>query len=68
MQADQIAKEAIEPPKLGKHKFVPLPLQVLASDDVTGSLRQLRTTPVVVKDRFKSLQKRGLIQVCHRLH
>lgn len=63
-QADLEAKEAIEPPKLGKHKFSPLPLQVLATDDITGSLRQLRTTPVVVKDRFNSFQKRGLIQVC----
>lgn len=66
-QADKEAKEAIEPPNLGKHKFAPLPLQVLATDDITGSLRQLRTTPVVVKDRFKSLQKRGLIQVCNDL-
>lgn len=65
LQADLEAKEAIEPPKLGRHKFVPLPVQVMASDDVSGSLRKLKTTPVVVKDRFKSFQKRGIIQVRH---
>lgn len=64
MQVDAEAKEASEPPKLGRHRFTPLPVQVLASDDVTGSLRKLKTIPVVVKDRFKSLQKRGMIQVC----
>ena len=51
-----------EPPRLGRHRFERERPQVLASDDVTGSLRTLRTTPAVAKDRFKSLQKRGVIQ------
>jgi Nop53 (60S ribosomal biogenesis) len=63
VQADAETKEACKPPKLGRHKFTPLPVQVLASDDVNGSLRRLKTTPLVTKDRFKSLQKRGMIQV-----
>ena len=63
MQADLEAKAAQEPPRLGRHRFeAPLP-QVLASDDVTGSLRSLRAQPRVARDRFKSLQKRGVIQV-----
>ncbi|CAA3004631.1 Hypothetical predicted protein, partial [Olea europaea subsp. europaea] len=49
------------PPRLGKHKFVPAPLQVLLSEEKTGSLRQLKGCCTVVKDRFKSLEKRGLV-------
>lgn len=64
MQADIQERQAQEPPKLGRLKFTPQPTQVLATDDVKGSLRTLRTVPVIAKDRFKSLQKRGLIHVC----
>ncbi|KAL2526722.1 Uncharacterized protein Adt_11776 [Abeliophyllum distichum] len=49
------------PPRLGKHKFVPAPLQVLLSEEKTGSLRQLKGCCTLVKDRFKSLEKRGLV-------
>jgi hypothetical protein len=64
MQADLAEKATKEPPKLGRHRYKELPIQVLSSDDVTGCLRTLRTTPQVTRDRFKSLQKRGIIQVC----
>ena len=39
-----------------------MPVQVLTSGEVTGSLRRLRPTPVLAKERFKSLQKRGIIE------
>jgi hypothetical protein len=39
------------------------PLQVLTSDELTGSLRQLAPCFTVAKDRFKALQKRGLVEV-----
>ncbi|XP_020552918.1 uncharacterized protein At2g40430 [Sesamum indicum] len=49
------------PPRLGKYKFEPAPLQVLLSEEKTGSLRQLKGCCTLVKDRFKSLEKRGLV-------
>lgn len=47
------------PPRLGRSKFVPEPLQVLLSEEVTGSIRKLKGCCTLAKDRFKSLQKRG---------
>lgn len=67
-QADVQERQAREPPKLGRLRFTPQPTQVLASEDVQGSLRTLRTVPVIAKDRFKSLQKRGLIHVTVKQH
>ena len=37
-------------------------VQVLLSEEVTGSLRKLRPTTTLTRDRFKSLQKRGIIE------
>jgi len=47
------------PPRLGSSKFVPEPLQVLLSEEITGSIRKLKGCCTLAKDRFKSLQKRG---------
>ncbi|KAF9603521.1 hypothetical protein IFM89_036794, partial [Coptis chinensis] len=49
------------PPRLGRQKFVPAPSQVLLSEEITGSLRKLKGCCTLTRDRFKSLQKRGLI-------
>lgn len=49
------------PPRLGKHKFEPAPVQVLLSEEITGSLRKLKGCSTLARDRFKSLEKRGLI-------
>ncbi|XP_027110666.1 ribosome biogenesis protein NOP53-like isoform X2 [Coffea arabica] len=49
------------PPRLGKHKFEPAPVQVLLSEEITGSLRKLKACCTLARDRFKSLEKRGLI-------
>ncbi|KAI4306519.1 hypothetical protein L6164_029790 [Bauhinia variegata] len=49
------------PPRLGKHKFEPAPVQVLLSEEITGSIRKLRGCCTLVKDRYKSLEKRGLV-------
>jgi hypothetical protein len=37
-------------------------VQVLLSEEIDGSLRRLKGTPLLAKDRFKSLQKQGLIE------
>ncbi|XP_059666819.1 ribosome biogenesis protein NOP53-like [Cornus florida] len=49
------------PPRLGKHKFEPAPRQVLLSEEITGSLRKLKGCCTLARDRYKSLEKRGLI-------
>ncbi|KAK7385565.1 hypothetical protein VNO78_31288 [Psophocarpus tetragonolobus] len=60
----QVAKQEmlkIRPPRLGKHKFEPAPVQVLLSEEITGSIRKLKGCCTLIKDRYKSLEKRGLI-------
>ncbi|KAJ8442639.1 hypothetical protein Cgig2_003683 [Carnegiea gigantea] len=49
------------PPRLGKRKFEPAPVQVLLTEEITGSLRKLKACCTLARDRFKSLEKRGLI-------
>ncbi|KAB1214101.1 hypothetical protein CJ030_MR5G017364 [Morella rubra] len=49
------------PPRLGRHKFEPAPVQVLLSEEISGSLRKLKGCCTLAKDRYKSLEKRGLI-------
>jgi len=63
--ADRAEKAISQPPKLGKHTFEPLPVQVLTTEELEeskGSLRQLKPTAMLAKERFKSLQRRGLIE------
>ncbi|TKY56513.1 P60 protein [Spatholobus suberectus] len=60
----QVAKQEMlktRPPRLGKHKFEPAPVQVLLSEEITGSIRKLKGCCTLIKDRYKSLEKRGLI-------
>ncbi|CAL9185794.1 unnamed protein product, partial [Musa hybrid cultivar] len=49
------------PPRLGKYKFEPAPLQVLLTEEISGSLRKLKGCCTLARDRFKSLEKRGLL-------
>ncbi|XP_060731664.1 ribosome biogenesis protein NOP53 [Tachysurus vachellii] len=50
------------PRRLGKLKFQDPDLEVQLSDELAGSLRTLKPEGSVLKDRFKSLQKRNLIE------
>lgn len=57
--------ENTAPPRLGKHKFTPLPIQVLTTEEIKesgGSLRKIKPTPILAKERYKSLQRRGIIE------
>jgi nucleolar protein 53 len=56
-------REAAEPPKLGRHRFAGEDLRVMTTDELTGSLRQVRQEGLLAKDRFLSLQKRGVLEV-----
>lgn len=64
-RADEAERAAAEPPRLGKLRFEPLPVQVMTTEeleDTKGSLRKLKPTAVLAKERFKSLQRRGVIE------
>lgn len=55
-------KQAGAPPKLGKTPFAPEPVHVLLSEELHGSLRGLKPSAMLARDRFKSLQRRGLLE------
>lgn len=61
--ADRAERERERPPHLGRKKWTPADVQVLPSDEITGSLLKLRPYAAVSRDRFTSLQKRGRIEV-----
>jgi nucleolar protein 53 len=69
-RADAADRAAAAPPRLGRHLYEPLPLQVLATREIEaggGSLRRLKPTPVLARERFKSLQRRGMIEPRRRV-
>lgn len=43
-------------------KAISRSLQVLLSEEIDGSLRRLKGMPMLTKDRFKAIQKQGLIE------
>uniref|UniRef100_A0A667Y4A6 Ribosome biogenesis protein NOP53 n=1 Tax=Myripristis murdjan TaxID=586833 RepID=A0A667Y4A6_9TELE len=59
-KAKQEAQKAM-PRRLGRLKYTP-DLEVQLSDELASSLRQLKPEGSILKDRFKSLQKRNLIE------
>nr|XP_020442079.1 glioma tumor suppressor candidate region gene 2 protein isoform X2 [Monopterus albus] len=60
-KAKQEAQKA-QPRRLGRLKFQAPDLEVQLSDELAGTLRRLKPEGSVAKDRFKSLQKRNLIE------
>ncbi|XP_066559824.1 ribosome biogenesis protein NOP53 [Amia ocellicauda] len=54
--------EKTQPRRLGRLRFEAPDLEVQLSDELPGSLRQLKPEGSLLKDRFKSLQKRNLIE------
>ena len=62
MQIRKLEKQAEGPPRLGKTPFAHEPVHVLLSEELNGSLRSLKATSMLARDRFKSLQKRGLLE------
>lgn len=55
-------RSASGPSRLGKRRFVAEPIAVQLSEEVTGSLRQLAPVPTLLRDRYKSLQRRELVE------
>eukprot|EP00850_Spirogloea_muscicola_P002657 SM000010S04295 [mRNA] locus=s10:763810:767056:- [translate_table: standard] len=50
------------PPRLGKQRFKPEPVQVLLTSELTGCLRKLKGCSTLTRERFKSFQRRGIIE------
>jgi len=51
------------PKKLGKEKFLEDDIEVLLTDELPEALRKLDPTTDLLRDRFKSLQRRNIIEV-----
>ena len=54
-QLDRMERADAEPPRLGRERFEPMPLQVLTTDEAheaRGSLRRIKPTPALAKDRW----------------
>merc|ERR1712214_155398 len=48
--------------RLGRHKFVEQDVDVKLSEELTGSLRELTQDGNLLRDRFKSFQRRHIIE------
>ncbi|PUZ63998.1 hypothetical protein GQ55_3G109600 [Panicum hallii var. hallii] len=55
------------PPRLGRHKFEPAPVQVLLTEEISGSLRKLKGCCNLTRDRYKSIEKRGILAPSKRI-
>lgn len=55
-------RSAAGPSRLGKRRFVAEPIAVQLSEEVTGCLRRLAPVPTLLRDRYKSLQRRELVE------
>jgi len=65
--AEAISNLENKPKRLGKYKFVEGPTDVQLSDELSGSLRKLKPEGSLVRDRFKSLQRRNIIETRNRV-
>merc|ERR1712123_333679 len=61
----RIAKEEkmSGPMKLSNYDYEPLDIELKLTDELTGNLRNLKQEGSLLEDRFKSLQKRNMIEV-----
>ncbi|XP_067874933.1 ribosome biogenesis protein NOP53 [Heterodontus francisci] len=61
-RAEKRKAEANKPRRLGRLKYEDPDLEVKLSDELAGTLRALKPEGSILADRFKSLQKRNLIE------
>merc|ERR1719481_829003 len=62
-EADKLKEKMSGPLKLSNYRFEPQYLELKLTEELTGNLRSLKQEGSVLEDRFKSLQKRNLIEV-----
>ncbi|KAG0516914.1 hypothetical protein BDA96_09G043200 [Sorghum bicolor] len=60
-------RRKLGPPRLGRHKFEPAPVQVLLTEEISGSLRKLKGCCNLARDRYKSIEKRGILAPSKRI-
>ncbi|GAB6022027.1 hypothetical protein CHUAL_006177 [Chamberlinius hualienensis] len=67
-QAKQLKKkieklgDALKPAKLSKYKYEEPEMELLLSNELSGNLRGMKTDGNVLHDRFKSFQRRNIIE------
>jgi len=49
--------------QLSNYKYEPQEIEIKLSEELTGNLRNLKPEGSILEDRFKSLQRRNLIEV-----
>ncbi|XP_073405229.1 ribosome biogenesis protein NOP53 [Dendrobates tinctorius] len=62
LRGEKQKAKALQPKRLGRLKYQEPDIDVLLSEELTDSLRRLKPEGSVTKDRFKSFQKRNLIE------
>ena len=50
------------PPRLGKKRYQPESKKVLTTDEIDGSIRTLRSEPMLSNSVFNKLQRKGVIE------
>lgn len=56
------AKEMLKPKVLGRHKYEAPDIEVNLSEEIAGNMRGLKVEGNILLDRYKSLQKRNVIE------
>lgn len=60
--ATRAERAASEPSRLGKRRFIPAPIAVPLSEEVTGSLRRVVPVATLLSDRYIALQRAEKIE------
>lgn len=56
-------EKLLGPVRLSNYKYEPQEIEIKLSDELTGNLRNLKQEGSLLEDRFKSLQRRNMIEV-----
>jgi len=59
---EEAERRKVLPPRLGKKRFQPESNKVLTTDEIDGSIRTLRSAPLLAGSVFNKLQRKGLIE------
>eukprot|EP00092_Neocalanus_flemingeri_P006855 GFUD01007400.1.p1 GENE.GFUD01007400.1~~GFUD01007400.1.p1 ORF type:complete len:500 (+),score=173.07 GFUD01007400.1:95-1501(+) len=60
---EALEKKMSGPIKLSNYDYEPQDIEIKLSDELTGNLRNLKQEGSLLEDRFKSLQRRNMIEV-----
>merc|ERR1739846_184804 len=56
-------QKLLGPQKLSNYKYEAPDLEIKLSDELTGNLRRLKQEGSLLEDRFKSMQRRNMVEV-----